>query len=183
MKLDTLKALYVEGLRDLHSAERQILKALPKMIAGASSEHVKAAFTAHLAQTEEQLVRLEDICEELRVNPKGKHCTGMEGLVAEGAELLEEDAEPDVRDAGLISAAQHVEHYEMAGYGTVRTYAELLGYESHAALVQVSLLEERATDQLLTEIALTVNVDAIVAEPADESIASPEQEETGHRGR
>ncbi len=92
----------------------------------------------------------------------------MEGLVAEGAEMLGEEAEPDVMDAGLISAAQHVEHYEMAGYGTVRTYAQLLGHDGQAERLQTSLLEERETDQLLTEIALTVNVDAMVAEPADD---------------
>jgi len=168
MKLDTLKALYVEGLQDLYSAEHQILKALPKMVNGATSEQVKAAFTDHMAQTKAQVVRLETICQELGVNPKGKHCKGMEGLVAEGAEMLGEEAEPDVMDAGLISAAQHVEHYEMAGYGTVRTYAQLLGHDGQAELLQTSLLEERETDQLLTEIALTVNVEAMVAEPADD---------------
>ncbi len=173
MKLDTLKALYVEGLRDLYSAERQILRALPKMIEGASSEQVKAAFSHHMSQTEEQVVRLETICEELGVSPKGKHCKGMEGLVAEGDELLDEDAEADVMDAGLIAAAQHVEHYEIAGYGTVRTYATLLGYDDQSELLQISLLEERETDEQLTEIALTVNVDAMVAEPADDVSASP----------
>lgn len=165
MKLDTLMELYVEGLRDLYSAENQILKALPKMVKGATNERVKAAFTEHMAQTKEQVTRLETICRELEVSPKGKHCKGMEGLIAEGSELLGEDADPDVMDAGLISAAQHVEHYEMAGYGTVRTYAELLGHDAQAALLQKTLLEERETDQLLTELALTVNVDAIVAEP------------------
>jgi ferritin-like metal-binding protein YciE len=165
MKLDTLMELYVEGIRDLYSAENQILKALPKMVKGATSERVKAAFTEHMAQTKEHVMRLETICLELEVSPKGKHCKGMEGLIAEGSEMLGEDADPDVMDAGLISAAQHVEHYEMAGYGTVRTYAELLGHDEQAALLQKTLLEERETDQLLTELALTVNVDAIVAEP------------------
>lgn len=169
MKLDTLQTLYVEGLRDLYSAEQQILKALPKMMQGASSAKVKAAFETHLAQTQEQVERLETICEELDVSPRGKHCKGMEGLIAEGKELLSEDADPDVMDAGLVSAAQHVEHYEMAGYGTVRTYAELLGYEAQAALLQKTLLEERDTDQLLTEIALTVNVDAIVTDSATDA--------------
>jgi ferritin-like metal-binding protein YciE len=165
MKLDTLMELYVEGIRDLYSAENQILKALPKMVKGATNERVKAAFTEHMAQTKEHVMRLETICLELEVSPKGKHCKGMEGVIAEGSEMLGEDADPDVMDAGLISAAQHVEHYEMAGYGTVRTYAELLGHDEQAALLQKTLLEERETDQLLTELALTVNVDAIVAEP------------------
>lgn len=161
MELDTLKALYVEGLKDLYSAESQILKALPKMKTGATSPHLKKAFEEHLQLTTEHVARLEQICTELEVSPKGKHCKGMEGLIAEGAELLKEDADPDVMDAGLISAAQHVEHYEMAGYGTVRTYAQLLGYEEHATMLQKTLLEERETDVSLTELALTVNVDAI----------------------
>jgi len=161
MELGSLHELYVEGLRDLYSAENQIVKALPKLHKGATSPEVKDAFAAHLEQTKEHVARLERICEELQVSPKGKHCKGMEGLVAEGAELLGEDAAPDVMDAGLISSAQHVEHYEMAGYGTVRTYAQLLGYDEQAALLQLTLDEEQATDLLLTEIAQTVNVDAI----------------------
>ena len=164
MELDTLKALYVEGLKDLYSAESQILKALPKMQEGASSAELQAAFGAHLDQTKEHLARLERICSELDVSPKGKHCKGMEGLIAEGSQLLGEDADPDVMDAGLISAAQHVEHYEMAGYGTVRTYAQLLGYDEQAEVLQTTLLEERETDQGLTELALTVNVDAIAGD-------------------
>lgn len=161
MKLDSLQALYVEGLRDLYSAEHQIVKALPKLLKGATSAKVKDAFAAHLEQTKEHVARLERICEELDVSPKGKHCTGMEGLVAEGAELLGEDADDAVMDAGLISSAQHVEHYEMAGYGTVRTYAQLLGYDEQAAVLQQTLDEEQAADLLLTKIAQAVNVDAI----------------------
>lgn len=161
MELDTLKALYVEGLKDLYSAETQILKALPKMKSGATSAALRKAFDEHLVVTTEQVTRLEEICSALDISPKGKHCKGMEGLISEGADLMKEDADPDVMDAGLISAAQHVEHYEMAGYGTVRTYAQLLGYDEHAALLQKSLLEERETDIALTELALTVNVDAI----------------------
>lgn len=164
MELDTLKALYVEGLKDLYSAETQIVKALPKMRDGASSPDLKAAFEAHLQLSTEHIARLETICGELGVSPKGKHCKGMEGLITEGAELLKEDVDPDVMDAGLISAAQHVEHYEMAGYGTVRTYAKLLGYDDQSEMLQKTLLEERETDISLTDLALTVNVDAIVAE-------------------
>ena len=164
MELDTLKALYIEGIKDLYSAESQILKALPKMRAGATSPDLKTAFDEHAQLTTEHVARLERICTELGVSPSGKHCKGMEGLIAEGVELLKEDADPDVMDAGLISAAQHVEHYEMAGYGTVRTYAQLLGYDEQSAVLQTTLLEERETDKSLTELALTVNVDAIVSD-------------------
>lgn len=162
MELASLHELYIEGLRDLYSAEQQILKALPKLHAGATNPKLKDAFAAHRAQTEEHVVRLEQIFVELDMSPKGKHCKGMEGLVAEGADLLKEDAAPDVLDAGLISSAQHVEHYEMAGYGTARTYAQLLGFPEQAALLQKTLDEEQATDLLLTELALSVNVDAMV---------------------
>lgn len=164
MELTSLHALYVEGLRDLYSAEHQILKALPKLEKAATNPKVKDAFATHRAQTETHVERLEQICAELDVSPKGKHCKGMEGLVAEGSELMGEDADPDVMDAGLISSAQHVEHYEMAGYGTLRTYAQLLGFPQQAELLQKTLDEEQATDLLLTDIALSVNVDAVVAE-------------------
>ncbi len=173
MELDTLHALYVEGLKDLYSAENQIIKALPKLHKGATNPAVKAAFEEHLEQTKEHAARLERICAELEVSPKGKHCKGMEGLVAEGAELLGEDADADVMDAGLISSAQHVEHYEMAGYGTVRTYAHLLGYEEHAALLQQTLDEEQATDLKLTEIAQSVNLDAM-GEASDDHEMEPD---------
>lgn len=161
MQLDSLQALYIEGLRDLYSAELQIVKALPKLQKGATSTQLKDAFTAHLEQSREHVARLERICDELGISPKGKHCKGMEGLLAEGADLLAEDAHPDVMDAGLISSAQHVEHYEIAGYGTLRTYAQLLGHDSQATLLGETLKEEEQTDQLLTGLALTVNIDAI----------------------
>lgn len=164
MELASLHELYVEGLRDLYSAEQQILKALPKLREGATNPKLKDAFAAHLAQTEEHVVRLEQIFVELDMSPKGKHCKGMEGLVAEGSDLLKEDAAPDVLDAGLISSVQHVEHYEMAGYGTARTYAQLLGFPKQAELLQKTLDEEQATDLLLTKLALTVNVAAIAAD-------------------
>lgn len=164
MELASLHELYVEGLRDLYSAEQQILKALPKLREGATNPKLKDAFAAHLAQTEEHVVRLEQIFVELDMSPKGKHCKGMEGLVAEGSDLLKEDAAPDVLDAGLISSVQHVEHYEMAGYGTARTYAQLLGFPKQAELLQKTLDEEQANDLLLTKLALTVNVAAIAAD-------------------
>jgi ferritin-like metal-binding protein YciE len=161
MELDTLKQLYVEELRDLYSAENQILKALPRMIKAASHKELKRAFTTHERQTREHVKRLERVCKELGTSPKGKKCHGMQGLLEEGKELISEKPEPDVLDAGLISAAQHVEHYEMAGYGTVRTYARQLGYANQADLLQRTLDEEGETDHLLTALATSsINVDA-----------------------
>jgi len=161
MELDTLKDLYIEELKDLWSAERQIIKALPKMIKAASNKELQAAFRTHLKETEHQVERLEKICAELGVSPRGKKCVGMQGLLEEGSDLIGEKPDPDVLDAGLISAAQHVEHYEMAGYGTVRTYARQLGYESQAQLLQQTLDEEGKTDHLLTDLAESrVNLDA-----------------------
>jgi ferritin-like metal-binding protein YciE len=163
MEMETLKDLYVEELKDLYSAENQIIKALPKMIKAASHDELKNAFTRHLNQTETHVQRIEQVCDELGVSPKGKKCVGMEGLLKEGSELIKEKPEPDVLDAGLIAAAQHVEHYEMAGYGCVRTYARQLGYESQAELLQATLDEEGDTDKLLTEIAeSSINIEAEV---------------------
>lgn len=162
MELDTLQALYLEQLRDLYSAEQQIIKALPKLRKSCTHEELGEAFDTHLEQTREQVVRLERIFEDLGEKPTGKFCKGMEGLIAEANELLGEDAEPDVLDAGMISSVQHVEHYEMAGYGTARTYAEMLGFEEHQQLLQQTLNEEEEADRLLTEIAQSsVNIDAI----------------------
>jgi ferritin-like metal-binding protein YciE len=161
MELDTLKDLYVEELKDLYSAEKQIVKALPKMIKAAKHPELKAAFKTHLRQTGEHAKRLEMICKELGVSPRGKKCVGMEGLLEEGSELIKEKPDEDVLDAGLISAAQHVEHYEMAGYGTVRTYARQLGYEEQAQVLQQTLDEEGETDHLLTDLAVArINVEA-----------------------
>ena len=163
MEMETLKDLYVEELKDLYSAENQIIKALPKMIKAASHEELKQAFSRHLQETEIHAQRLEEVCDELGVSPKGKKCVGMEGLLKEGSELIKEQPEPDVLDAGLIAAAQHVEHYEMAGYGCVRTYARQLGYDNQAQLLQTPLDEEGDTDKLLTEIAeSSINIEAEV---------------------
>lgn len=170
MELDTLQALYLERLRDLYSAEQQITKALPKLRKKVTHEELAAAFDEHLAITREQVTRLEQIFKDLDEKPTGKHCKGMEGLIAEADELLQEDAEPDVLDAGLIASAQHVEHYEIAGYGTARTYAEMLGLEEHAQLLQQTLNEEEEADRLLTEIAqASVNLDAMNAEDEEEA--------------
>ena len=163
MEMETLKDLYVEELKDLYSAENQMIKALPKMIKAASHEELKQAFSRHLQESEIHAQRLEEVCDELGVSPKGKKCVGMEGLLKEGSELIKEKPEPDVLDAGLIAAAQHVEHYEMAGYGCVRTYARQLGYENQAQLLQTTLDEEGDTDKLLTEIAeSSINIEAEV---------------------
>jgi ferritin-like metal-binding protein YciE len=161
MELDTLKDLYVEELKDLYSAEKQIVKALPRMIKATKHKQLQQAFRNHLRQTEQHAVRLERICKELGVSPRGKKCVGMEGLLEEGKELIQEKPDDDVLDAGLISAQQHVEHYEMAGYGTVRTYARQLGYEEHAQLLQQTLDEEGETDHLLTDLAeSSINIEA-----------------------
>jgi ferritin-like metal-binding protein YciE len=160
MEMGSLKDLFVEELKDLYSAENQILKALPKMIKKASSKELKSGFEQHLKETQGHVKRLEKIFQELGQSPKGKKCKGMEGIIADGKELMEEDAEPEVMDAGLIGAAQHVEHYEMAGYGCVRTYAELLGHNNFVNLLQNTLDEERTTDEKLTELARNINVQA-----------------------
>jgi len=170
MQLDSLQELYVEGLKDLYSAENQILKGLAQMIKKASHPELKRAFTQHERQTREQVKRLERIFRDLGEKPTGKKCHGMEGLIEEAKELISERPHPDVLDAGLIAAAQHVEHYEMAGYGTMRTYARLLGREQDASLLQQTLDEEGETDKILTELAvMSVNVDAEMADDEESS--------------
>jgi ferritin-like metal-binding protein YciE len=161
MEMETLQDLYIEELKDLYSAENQILKALPQMIKKATHPALKKAFATHEKQTRGHVARLERVFKELGESPRGKKCHGMEGLLEEAKELIKEKPEPDVLDAGMISAAQHVEHYEMAGYGTVRTYARQLGFERQADLLQLTLDEEGDTDKLLTQLAETsINIDA-----------------------
>ena len=160
MKLDTLEALWIDELKDLWSAERQILGGLPKMIKAAGARPLKKAFTVHQRQTRKHVKRLERVLKSVGASPRGKKCLGMEALLQEGAQLIKEKPEPDVLDAGLITAAQHVEHYEMAGYGTVRTWARLLGYEQHAQTLQKTLDEEGAADQGLTALAQSINIAA-----------------------
>ncbi|PYO50801.1 MAG: ferritin-like domain-containing protein [Gemmatimonadetes bacterium] len=162
MEIDTLKGLYVEELKDLYSAEKQLIKALPKMAKAAKDKQLQQAFRNHLKETEQHVARIEMICQELGVSPRGKKCVGMEGLIEEGSEMINE-ANDAALDAGLISKAQHVEHYEMAGYGTVRTYARQLGFENQAELLQQTLDEEGRADQVLTELAEAgINVEAEV---------------------
>jgi ferritin-like metal-binding protein YciE len=161
MDMTTLHDLYVDELKDLYSAERQILKALPRMIRAASNKELKRAFTQHERQTRQHVTRLERIFKQLDESPRGKKCVGMEGLLEEGAELIKEKPDPEVLDAGLIAKAQHVEHYEMAGYGSVRTWAQVLGLESQVALLQQTLDEEGETDKKLTALAEnSINVEA-----------------------
>jgi ferritin-like metal-binding protein YciE len=162
MKLDTLEQLFISELRDLYSAENQLLKALPKMAKGASSPELKDAFEKHLEQTKGHVERLEELFKQLDESPKGKTCHGMKGLIEEGSEILKEDRQDSVLDAGLIVAAQKVEHYEIASYGSVRTFANLLGKGEAARLLQSTLDEESETNEILNRLAESiVNPEAV----------------------
>jgi ferritin-like metal-binding protein YciE len=161
MELQTLTDLYIHELKDLYSAEQQLTKALPKMAKAAANENLVAGFQEHLEQTKQHAQRLEQILSSHQQTTRGAKCKGMEGILAEGAEMIAEKADAEVKDAGLIAAAQRVEHYEMAGYGTARTYAELLGDQEGAKLLQTTFEEERQTDQKLTKLAKSaINVAA-----------------------
>ena len=161
MEMETLQELFVEELKDLYSAENQILKAGPKMVKAIENAELKAAVDEHLKITEKQVQRLEKIFKKLGEKPTGKKCHGMEGLLSENKELMEEDAEQDVLEAGLIVGQQKVEHYEIAGYGLVVTFAKLLGDNEAADLLGQSLEEEKQADKMLTHIAEQINVQAI----------------------
>ena len=163
MKLETMKGLLLDELQDLYSAETQITKALPKMAKASTAPDLKHAFESHLQETEGHVQRLETIFKHLKESPKGKTCEGMKGLLKEGDERVKEGGEPEVLDAGLISAAQRVEHYEIAAYGSARTYAELLGESEIVRLLEQTLEEEKAADQKLTKVAKKVNVKAQAA--------------------
>jgi ferritin-like metal-binding protein YciE len=161
MKLESLNDLYISELRDLYSAEDQIVKALPKVIEKTTSPELRQALTDHLEETRGHVARLEEIFEMHGEEAKKQKCKGMQGVLAEGEELMGYDATPEVRDAAIISACQRVEHYEIAAYGTVRTYAEQLGHERAAAVLQETLDEEMAADEKLTDIAASrVNLEA-----------------------
>ena len=167
MKLDTLEDLFVHELKDLLSAEKQLVKALPKMAKGAASDALRESIEDHLEQTKGHVERLETIFENLGKAARAEHCKGMEGLIEEGSKLLEEGGENMVKDAALIGAAQKVEHYEIAAYGTARSLAELLGNKQAVQLLQQTLDEEKETDEKLTELAMSeVNVEA--AQASDE---------------
>ena len=160
--MNPLEELLQDELKDLYSAESQIIKALPRMAKAASSPELRRAFERHLEETVRQKDRLDQIGEQLEMRLTGKKCKGMEGLIEEGKEIMQEDLEEDALDAGLIGAAQKVEHYEIAAYGTARTHAEMLGYTKVARLLQQTLNEEGATDKKLTQLAESViNVEAV----------------------
>jgi ferritin-like metal-binding protein YciE len=169
MKENLLRELYLDELRDLYSAEKQLVKALPKMAKAATSPDLRSGFEEHLEQTKGHVSRLEQIFEALDESPNGKTCKGMEGLIKEGGEMIEEDPEAEQLDAGLIAAAQRVEHYEIAGYGCVRTYATLLGEQEAVGLLEETLNEEKETDSKLTELAENINVEAMEAGQSGES--------------
>lgn len=172
MERNTLRELYVDELRDIYDAEKQLIKVLPKMAKAASSNDLRTGFEEHLEQTREHARRLEQIFTTLGEKATGKKCKAMQGLVEEGSEMIEEDFEGEVKDAGLIAAAQRVEHYEIAAYGTVRTYANILEEDEAVELLEKTLEEEKETDQKLTELAEGINAEA----------ASPDAEEAESQG-
>src|SRR5579872_3735044 len=160
MPNNSLKELYVEELKDLYSAENQLVRVLPKMAKVALSDELRRGFEEHLEQTKGHVQRLEKVFQALEENPKGKKCKGMEGLLEEGAEVREEDFEGSLMDAALIGAAQRVEHYEIAAYGTASEFAKLLGESEHVTLLEETLQEEKETDEKLTELAKEINPQA-----------------------
>jgi ferritin-like metal-binding protein YciE len=168
MKANSLRDLFVEQLQDLYNAEQQLVKALPKMAKAATSDDLRSAFEEHLEKTKGHVQRLEDIFEQLGERAKGQKCKGMEGLVKEGSEVIGEDMDDDVKDAALIAAAQRVEHYEIAGYGTVRTFATLLQEDAAADLLEETLDEEKEADETLTGIAEHINLEAENVESGEE---------------
>ena len=176
MKTNTLRELYVDELKDLYDAENQIMKALPKMMDAASSEELQSALSEHLEVTRQQAKRIEQIFQNMGEKLKAEKCKGIEGVIKEGSDILSEDMEENVKDAAIISAAQRVEHYEMAGYGTVRTWANLLGEDEAKELLQQTLDEEKEADQTLNELAEQINVQA-------ESGSTGEEEEEARPGR
>jgi ferritin-like metal-binding protein YciE len=180
MRKDSLRQLYIDELRDLYNAETQLVKALPKMAKASSNAELRQGFEEHLRQTSEQVSRLEQIFDMLGEKPTGKKCLGMEGLVKEGAETMQEDYEDAVMDAAIIGAAQRVEHYEIAGYGTVRTFAEALGENEHVSLLEQTLEEEKQTDEKLTQLAEDINSQASEVEE-EETETRPRSGKTSSR--
>ena len=172
-----LRDLYIAELKDLYNAESQLVKALPKMAKAASSEELKLGFEEHLEQTRGHVQRLEQIFESMNESPKGRKCAGMEGLVKEGSEVMDEDYEDAVMDAAIIGAAQRVEHYEIAAYGTATEFAQLLGESEHVSLLQETLQEEKDTDQKLTNLAEGINAEANEAERME-----PTKQKTARKG-
>lgn len=183
MKSNSLKDLYVEQLKDLYSAENQLIKALPKMVEAATSDELRTSIEEHLEKTKQHASRLGKIFARMGEDPKGEKCKGMEGLIKEGGQVIKDDEmEEEVKDAAMIAAAQRVEHYEIAGYGCVRTYATLLGDREAAALLEQTLEEEKEADETLTEIAEQINVEAIEG-GAEEEEVSGRRKTAGRRSK
>jgi len=180
MPNESMRELYIDELRDLYNAETQIVKALPKMAKAASNDQLREAFEEHLRETSEQVSRLEQIFEMLGEKPTGKKCLGMEGLVKEAAETMRESYDDPVMDAALIGAAQRVEHYEIAGYGTVKEFAQLLGEEDHLSLLEETLNEEKQADEKLTQLAQEINSQA---QEEDGTAEQDEEEVSENEGR
>ena len=186
MQENSLQELYVEQLRDLYNAENQLVKALPKMARAAQSEALRQGFERHLEQTKGHVDRLQQIFSAMNQGPKGRKCAGMEGLLEEGEEVIKEQSSSDALDAGLIASAQRVEHYEIAAYGTVRSFAEFLGENQAADLLQQTLDEEKETDEKLTELSKLVNAEAMSGASgakAGEKPEGAEASESTHRRR
>jgi ferritin-like metal-binding protein YciE len=163
MKVESIEDLFLDELKDLYSAEKQITKALPKLVKAASTQELSEAFESHLEETKGHVERLEEIFEKLGKKGAGKTCEGMKGVLEEGSEVIQEIEKGPIRDAGLIAAAQRVEHYEIAGYGSVRSFAELLGKTDIVELLEETLQEEKAADEKLTKISESVNQEAQTA--------------------
>ena len=178
MKKDSLRELYIDELRDLYNAETQLVKALPKMAKASTNEQLSEGFEEHLRQTTEHVSRLEQIFERLGEKASGKKCLGMEGLVKEGADTMKEDYPEEIMDAAIIGAAQRVEHYEIAAYGTAKAFAELLGEDEDVSLLEQTLQEEKETDEKLTELAQEINQSARGEEGEEEE--ENEEVESGH---
>ena len=160
MEMESLRDLFLDELRDMYHAEGQMIKSLPRMAKKADSDELRTAFEQHLEETKKQQERLQEVFELFEEKPKTKVCKGMQGILEEGKEMMQEDIDADVLDAALIAAAQRAEHYEMAVYGTLRTYAQLLGEEEAANILQEILDEEGTTDKKLTQLAEKINVEA-----------------------
>jgi ferritin-like metal-binding protein YciE len=180
MKINTLRDLWVDELKDLYNAENQILKALPKMAKASTDDALREAFDEHLEQTRGHVQRLDEIFSAIGESARGKKCIGMKGVIDEGKEMLDMELPDSVGDAALIAAAQRVEHYEIAAYGTARTYAEILGEDEAVKLLQQTLDEEKETDDLLTTIAQTVNPEAVEGD-AEDGVAKPRNGPNGRK--
>src|SRR5438309_5393334 len=182
MRKDSLRQLYVDELKDLYSAETQMVKTLPKLAKASSNSQLRQAFENHLRETSEQVSRLEQIFDMLGEKPTGRKCLGMDGLVKEGSETMQESYRDEVMDAAIIGAAQKVEHYEIAGYGTVRTFAELMGEDEHVSLLEQTLEEEKNADQTLTSLSEEINSQAEEGEGESEGReTSKERKSTSRR--